>query len=170
MLEKHMDGVFINEQSKDYVFRVFVETRLSKIISKRSPDSKATKPFYGIAIDFVLAHWIKSVIRKIQRLFDADVCIIRSDNKRGLVKATPEQNVLAERTGGILIARARAMRLKGNLPKFLANELNNTTPYILNRTPIEVLGWKTSNEMVRGRKPLAAHMRSTEFLAYTLNQ
>ena len=31
----------------------------------------------------VLMRWIKSVIRKIQRAFNADVCIIRSDNERG---------------------------------------------------------------------------------------
>ncbi|KAI6245916.1 hypothetical protein HI914_05941 [Erysiphe necator] len=90
-------------------------------------------------------HWIKSVMRKIQRLFSADVCFIRFDNKSGFgndlfdlsselgityetaVKATPEQKRLAERAGALLTARARAMRIQGNLPKSLANELYKTT-------------------------------------------
>ncbi|KAI0992162.1 hypothetical protein K3495_g16024, partial [Podosphaera aphanis] len=135
----------------------------------------------------VLMWWIKSIIRKIQRNYNADVCVIRSDNERGFgndlinlcselgiifepaVRATPEQNGLAERAGGTLTARARAMRIQGNLPKSLANEMYKTAAYILNRTPTEALGWKTPFEMVWGRKPLVAHMRPIGCQAYALN-
>ena len=211
---------------KDCKCRVCVESKLAKIISRRSSEDKATKPFYRIGIDIVyivpinepcwnndkymlqamdeftkwhevvttrdkskitLMHWIKSVIRKAQRVFDADRCIIRSDNERGfgneLVElclelgivfetaavAAPEQNGLAERAGGILTRRARAMRLHGKLPKILANEMYKTSAYILNRTPTESLGWKTPFELVFKRKPLVSHMRPIGCQAYVLN-
>lgn len=172
VLEKHVDGVSITgEESEESMCQVCAETRLSRIISRRPAESKATRAFYRIAIDLVyivpmtdecwngdrymvhaideytkwhevstiknkskpvLIRWIKSLIRKIQRLYNADVCIIRSDNERGFgndlvnlctelgivyetaVKATPEQNGLAERSGGVLTARARALCLQGN--------------------------------------------------------
>ncbi|KAI0991441.1 hypothetical protein K3495_g16746, partial [Podosphaera aphanis] len=109
----------------------------------------------------VLMRWIKSVIRKIQRIFNSDVHVIRSDNERGFgnelielcaelgiifepaAVATPEQNGLAERAGATLTSRARAMRLQANLPTTPINELYKAAAYILNRTPTENLGWRT---------------------------
>ncbi|KAI0997252.1 hypothetical protein K3495_g10935 [Podosphaera aphanis] len=69
----------------------------------------------------------------------------------------------------VINTRARAMRIQGNLPKSLANEIYKTVAYILNRTPTEALGWKTKFEMIWGRKPLVAHMRLIEFQAYAQN-
>ncbi|KAI0998112.1 hypothetical protein K3495_g10081 [Podosphaera aphanis] len=86
------------------------------------------------------------------------------------VKGTPEQNGPAERAGGTLTMKARVMRIHGNLPKSLANELFKTARYILNRTPTQFLNWKTPYEMVWERKPLVSHMRPIGYQAFTLNQ
>ena len=77
-----------------------------------------------------------------------------------------EQNGLAERAGKLLVIRARAMRLGGNLPKSLSNELLRTAAYILNRTPTEALGWKTPYEIVWGVKPKVHHLRPIGCRAY----
>lgn len=137
---------------------------------------------------YVLMHWIKSVIRKIQRLFNFDIGVIRSDNERGFgnelialcdglgvkfeaaVKGTPEQNGLAERAGGIPTTKARVMRIHGNLPKSLANEMYKTAAYILNRTLIESLKWRTPYELIWNRKPLVSHMHPIGCQAFALNQ
>ncbi|KAF2726483.1 hypothetical protein EJ04DRAFT_453268 [Polyplosphaeria fusca] len=50
------------------------------------------------------------------------------------------------------------MRLEAKLPKNLTNELCLTAVYLLNRTPIEGLDWKTPYEVARGVKPSFAHL------------
>lgn len=105
----------------------------------------------------VLTGWTKLVIRKINRILDADVCVIRSDNERGfgndlielctevgiifetLASTTPEQNGLVERVGGTLTPKAHVTRVHANLPKYLGNEMYKLAVYILNRTPNEAL-------------------------------
>ncbi|KAI0997602.1 hypothetical protein K3495_g10584 [Podosphaera aphanis] len=118
----------------------------------------------------VLMRWIKSVIRKIGRVFDADVCCIRSDNEQGFgndlvdlcaelgiilettTKYTPEQNGLAERAGGTLTLRARAMRIQGNLPKSLANEIYKTAALLSHMCPIGCLAYVLNKEISKGDK------------------
>jgi hypothetical protein len=108
-----------------------------------------------------LLRWLKSLIAKIQRVYHATPVYIRMDGERGfgdeyselvnhlglmyerIPRHTKEPNGLAERAGGVLTMRARAMRFHANLQKYLAGELYETAAYILNRTPTEALGWKT---------------------------
>jgi len=45
-----------------------------------------------------------------------------------------------------------------------------TAIYLLNRTPIKALGWKTPYEVVQGRKPSLAHLSQLGARAFTLNQ
>ena len=135
-----------------------------------------------------LTRWFMSLIRKIQRVYKADVVAIRCDNEKGfgndLINTTEElgmlyepappytkePNGLIERAGGVLTQRARAMRIHARLPKNLSHEMYRTAAYILNRTPTEALGWKTPYEVVWGRKPLVAHMRPIGCRAYVYNR
>ncbi|KAK1918636.1 hypothetical protein P3342_001685 [Pyrenophora teres f. teres] len=135
-----------------------------------------------------LIRWFMSLIRRIQRVYNADVVAIRCDNEAGfgndlinmteelgiLYESAPpgtkEPNGLVERAGGVLTQRARAMRLHSQLPKDLSHEMYRTAAYILNRTPTEALGWKTPYEAVWGRKPLVAHMRPIGCRAYVYNR
>jgi hypothetical protein len=135
-----------------------------------------------------LTRWFMALIRRIQRMYDADVIAVRCDNERGFGNdligiteelgmlhelappGTKEPNGLIERAGGVLTQRARSMRIHANLPKSLSHEMYRTAAYILNRTPIEALGWKTPYEIVLKRKPLVAHMRPIGCRAYVYNR
>lgn len=135
-----------------------------------------------------LIRWFMSLVRRIQRVYDADVVAVRCDNEKGFGNdlintteelgmlyepapaGTKEPNGLIERAGGVLTQRARAMRLHAKLPKDLSHEMYRTAAYILNRTPTEALGWKTPYEVVWGRKPLVAHMRPIGCRAYVYNR
>lgn len=135
-----------------------------------------------------LVRWFMSLIRRIQRTYDADVVAVRCNNEKGfgnnlismteeldmLYKPAPagtkEPNGLIERAGGVLTQRARAMRIHANLPKDLSHEMYHTAAYMLNRTPTKALGWKTPYEVVWGCKPLVAHMRPIGCRAYVYNR
>ena len=52
----------------------------------------------------------------------------------------PEQNPYTERSGAIIITRARAMLQQASLPEFLWPEATNAAIYIINRTPNKQLG------------------------------
>lgn len=115
---------------------------------------------------FAPIEWIKSIIRKINRVFDADVYIIRSYNRReygnNLIEQyiegdiiletsaseTPEQNSVVERARGTLTAKACVIRTHAKLPKYLANKMYKTTAYILNQTLNKALKWRTSYEII----------------------
>jgi hypothetical protein len=83
---------------------------------------------------------------------------------------TPEQNGHAERSGGIIIAKARAMRIGANLPESLWPEIIRTAGYIHNRTPIAKLNWKTPFEAATGKKPNLVHLRIYGCRAYALKK
>jgi len=98
-----------------------------------------------------------ALIRKTQRVYNAGVVAIRSDNKKGfsndLINITEELGMLYEpalasakelnglikRVGGVLTQRAHAMRIHANLPKDLLHDMCHTTAYILNHTPTKAL-------------------------------
>lgn len=56
------------------------------------------------------------------------------------VRATPEQNGHAERSGGVVIQRARSLLEDAGLPKNLWPEAIRAAVYILNRSPTHVAG------------------------------
>jgi hypothetical protein len=51
------------------------------------------------------------------------------------VPDTPEQNGPAERAGGVLMKRARALHLESGLPPYLEGEAIKASVYVMNRTP-----------------------------------
>jgi hypothetical protein len=69
----------------------------------------------------------------------------------------------------MVVIRARAIRIDGRLPIELLNECCLVAVYLLNRTPVESLGWKTPYEVVRRQKPSAAHLNIVGARAYVLN-
>jgi hypothetical protein len=53
---------------------------------------------------------------------------------------TEEQNGLSEQAGKMIVIRARAIRIDGQLPIELSNKCCLVAVYLLNRTPVEALG------------------------------
>ena len=56
---------------------------------------------------------------------------------------THDQNGDAERSGGVITARARNMAISSNLPESLANEIAAAACYLLNRSLTKALKWLT---------------------------
>jgi hypothetical protein len=83
---------------------------------------------------------------------------------------THEQNGAAERSGGVIITKARAIGLEASIPHSLWPETIKTAGYIANRTPVQQLGWKTPFEYVTGSKPSFAHLKVYGSKAYVLNK
>ena len=81
---------------------------------------------------------------------------------------TPEQNGGLERSGGIIVIKARSFIIGANLPTNLWNEAFITATYIKNRTPHRSLGWKTPYEMIHKIQPTYAHMHPYGCRAYVL--
>ncbi|KAI2474639.1 hypothetical protein Ptr902_13944 [Pyrenophora tritici-repentis] len=126
------------------------------------------------------------LLAKIKRQFDAVVVVVKLDNERGYsellyvlkdlgiiveprAEYTEEQNGLSEQAGKMIVIRARAVKIDGRLLMELLNECCLVAVYLLNRTPVESLGWKTPYEVVRGQKPSAAHLNVVGARAYVLN-
>ena len=62
---------------------------------------------------------------------------------------TQAQNGPAERSGGVIIQKARCMRVHAGLPEELWPEPVQTAAYVTNRTPSRQLNWKTPLEMLQ---------------------
>jgi hypothetical protein len=84
------------------------------------------------------------------------------------VPYTPEQNGAAERSGRMISERARSLILEARLPVELWPEFVQASVYLLNRTPIESLGWKTPFQKLYNRQPWLAGLRILGSLAYAL--
>ena len=84
---------------------------------------------------------------------------------------TQNQNGGAERSGGVIKEKARAMRAGAKLPSFLWVEIWRAAVYLYNRTPKYIYNWKTPYErfytyfafrdgvVVTERKPDQTHLR-----------
>jgi len=59
------------------------------------------------------------------------------------VPKTPNQNGATERSGGVMIGKARAIRIDSKLPANLWPEFFNYAKYMINRLPIRALKWKS---------------------------
>jgi hypothetical protein len=134
----------------------------------------------------ILRRTVMRLLAKIKRQFGTDVIVIRLDNERGYSELfhvlrdlgimvepragyTEELNGLSEQAGKMIVIRARTIRIDGRLPIELSNECCLVAVYLLNRTPVESLGWKTPYEVVRRQKPSAAHLNIVGARAYVLN-
>jgi hypothetical protein len=86
------------------------------------------------------------------------------------VPATPAQNGATERSGGVILSRARCLRISANLPSSIWPETVMAASYLNNRTPKKKLGWKTPFEMLTGEKPNLSHLRIYGCRAYPLRK
>lgn len=93
---------------------------------------------------------------------------------------TGAQNGAAERSGGVIEERSRAMRKSANLPDALWPEITRAAVYLHNRTPRYNFNWKSPYErfhtylalqdgiVVRDRKPDQAHLKAYGCKAFAL--
>jgi hypothetical protein len=79
---------------------------------------------------------------------------------------TKEPNGTIERSGGVIVTRVRALLKESGLPDALWPVLLYHAIYLLNRTPVQSLGWKTPYELVLKRKPSLASLRIIGSKAY----
>ena len=81
---------------------------------------------------------------------------------------SPQQNGSAERSGGVLMMKARCIHALTGLPATLWPEVFRVIAYLLNRTPTRLLGWKTPWEANAGKKLNLAHLHVYGYKAYPL--
>ena len=177
--EGYVRVMFITDTFSGLVFSYFMSTH-----GEEKENLKILKDFFN---------WVKERYKR-------DIHIVRSDNELARTKTTrwlhkkgcaiepsaprtQEQNGTAERSGGVIMERARAMRLAANLPHDLWKEIINTAVYLFNRTPKYGLEWKTPYEVFfasaaisdpgssRGtKKPQLAHLKAYGCKAYAMTQ
>lgn len=81
---------------------------------------------------------------------------------------TPDQNGLAERSGGVIMNIARKLRIQSRLPHRLWPYIVSHATRLLNRIPVQRKAWLTPFEMVHGRKPNLAYLKIIGSLSYVL--
>lgn len=147
---------------------------------------------YTLSSKALLTVAIQQFTAFIHRRFNHEVKIFHLDNERSLgdkfdnwVKQdgytiessapyTPAQNGAAERSGGMIISRARTIRISANLPENLWPEIVTAAGYLLNRTPAKQLDWKSPLEALQTHmgvinpKPSISHLRIYGCRAYPL--
>jgi len=172
-------------------------SKAHKIISRRTPTDKATRPFFRIHVDLIQGieaynghkyaiHFLNDLVRinkvktfaqkssttqviikycnVVERRYGFKVVVIYIDNELSLrgkfdnwtaekgitveysAPSTPEQNGPAERSRGVIIMKARCMRIEAQLLEELWPKAFKAAAYITNRTPSRRLDWKTPFE------------------------
>jgi len=81
---------------------------------------------------------------------------------------TPDQNGLAERSGGVIMTIARKIRIQSRLPHRLWPYIVSHATRLLNRILVQRKEWQTPFQMVHGRKPNLSHLKTISSLAYVL--
>ncbi|CAE7034426.1 hypothetical protein PTTW11_05430 [Pyrenophora teres f. teres] len=81
---------------------------------------------------------------------------------------TPDQNGLAERSGGVIMATARKLRIQSRLPHKLWPHIVAHATRLLNRIPVQRKDWQTPFEMVHARQPDLSYVRIIGSRAYVL--
>jgi hypothetical protein len=98
--------------------------------------------------------------------------LVRSELMRRRVKVEPSaprtqaQNGGAERSGGVIKEKARAMR--GKLPTMLWREITRAAVYLYNRSPRCQNRWKSPYEIFYGRKPGQEHLKAYSCKAFAM--
>ena len=151
------------------------------------PDSKFNFTF-ACRAKTEFKYTLRTILQLIKKQWSYEVRILRLDGETSLIQEcnnlaieqgiicstsaarTPEQNGAAERSGGLIIMKARAMGLEASLPTNLWPETVRCAGYIANRTPNYQLGWKSPFEVVHGIKPSYAHLHIFGCRAYALEK
>lgn len=120
---------------------------------------------FGPGVKWIHSDDEQGIGTKIEALLDAEGVIWEISTPD-----TPEQNGAAERSGRTITHRGRTILYEAKLPIHLWAEIVYTIIYLLNRTPIKSLCWKTPHEALYGSKPRLFGVRVVGSLAYTLIQ
>lgn len=129
---------------------------------------------------------VKDIINLLENLTGHNVQRLRSDNgsefinqdledfcsDKGIkmettVRYTPEQNGAAERLNRTLMDKVRPMLAATAMPKYLWAEALATANYVRNRSPVNDRN-KTPYELLFGRKPNVAHLRTFGARTYSV--
>ena len=129
----------------------------------------------------------------VKRQYDQDILVWHTDGEKVLEQRsfgdwlreegfifetsapyTQAQNGSAERAGGVIMRKARAMRIEAKLPENLWPEFFKSAVYITNRTPTKQLGWLTPIETLHRElnrpnpRPAGAHLHILGSRVYVL--
>lgn len=83
---------------------------------------------------------------------------------------TAAQNGVAERSGGVIVMKARAMLIGAKLLAELWKGVIDASAYLYNRTPRQAQTWKSPFELFYERKPQLAHLKAYGCRAYALTE
>jgi len=168
-----------------------------------------TDRFSGLAWDFyfkdnrparTIIKLLKEFVQFMKVQFRVTVKVIESDNEIFSVKQdvhkwcvsegiviepsapdTQAQNGGAERSGGVIKEKSRAMRLDANLPWTLWPEITRAAVYLYNRTPNYANRWRSPHEVffttvafqngivTQPKKPNQAHLRAYGCKAFAMS-
>ena len=133
---------------------------------------------------------VKEFVQFIKTRYDCTVRILHMDNESSLrtqfvnwtqemgitveftAPYSPSQNGRAERAGGMILARMRALALESKLPKRLWPEIIKAAIYLINRSPTKTLSWKSPPEVLQhaldipNPKPVLSHIKVYSSRAY----
>ena len=126
---------------------------------------------------------LKRFLAMVERQFDQQVKILRSDNgteficlksyflDQGIIfqtscTGTPQQNGRVERKHQHIMNVARALRFQGSLPIKFWGECVLTAGYLINRTPSLILNGQTPYQVLYGVAPTYHHLRVLGSLCY----
>lgn len=123
-------------------------------------------------------NWIKvqysakpKVIRSDGELFSKEVrkeLKLRSIEPKKSAPNTQAQNGGAERSGGVILEKARTMRIAANLPHNLWKDIVEAACYLRNRTPLERNNWQSPFEGTFKKQPKISHLRAYGCKAYAM--
>lgn len=182
--EIHIDWTDLSQAHNGYVRVIFITDRFSGLITPYFMSTHGQeRENLRVLKDYII--WLK-------KQHDMTVQTVRSDNELFTIATrqwlrdegisaepsapnTQAQNGLAERSGGVILEKARAMR--GSLPNDLWPEIINTAAYLYNRTPRdrhEYHDWRTPYELFyktglhTRKKPQLAHLKAYGSRAYAM--
>ena len=151
---------------------------------------------YYTSMDWVYTHAkksqavdvIKEFVNMVHTRYSKSIRYFRTDGERSLGRSfddfmasqgitpersapgTPAQNGGAERAGGVIVLKARCIRIASTLPASMWPEIVKAAGYLSNRTPKRQLEWKTPIEALTGQPPNLAHLHVYGCRAYPLNK
>lgn len=162
----------------------------------RKPASCGARYFLTIVDDYSRAVWtilllekkealtaIKTFFKFVSRQFNKHIQVVRSDNgveftclkpffaDNGVTHqtscvATPKQNGHVERKHMHILNVARSLLFQASLPLRFWGESILTATYLINRTPMKLLHYKSPSEMLYGSRPTYDHIRTFGSLCY----
>jgi Reverse transcriptase (RNA-dependent DNA polymerase) len=151
---------------------------------------------YYTTMDWVYTHTkksqavdvVKEFINMVHTRYNKSIRYLRTDGERSLGRIfddfiatqgittersaldTPAQNGGAERAGGVIVRKARCIRITSSLPSSMWPEAIKAAGYLNNRTPKCHLKWKTPIEALTGNRPNLSHLHVYGCRAYPLNK